>query len=285
MSFPTERIPPDIWNQICSFIYSRVDNKFKHLKQLEEDRYALTEETKQGAISIINLSMSCSGLYNVLEGERITALDDLRYIQRLNNFLRERFEKSQADFSRNFPGDLVSVFRMRRIENNITSLPVLDLKGRNYDYIDFLIPRDMSHPIMRFESVRRKGIAMHLRVHQEGSKYSNQEGVLVMFQRYTPEEDWVDTGDWIDNRAWVVSSPRVLTTAYRELFHNKSGHQGLSLNCETCTHSRDPIFSEILPRILSGTDPVLELAKPYRVTLWLRFFMSKILPLRGDSQS
>ncbi len=256
MTLQTRNIPTEMWKYLSSCIRPQTDEKASYLN----------EDSMKGAKDVINLSNTCRDLYIILEEERVTAVKDLKN-NRLNNCIKKRFQQSQDDLSINSPEKLIEAFRS--FKNNIASLPVLDLKGRGHaGYIDFIEPQDMSHSIMQFkDKLNRRGIAMHLRVHEAGSEYLNSEDVLVCFQR-----------DGANNSNWATYLPSILNSAYNK-YHDKFEHTGPYLTaCNICKISTHPLFlNKIVPRILAGTDPLFKLAdSSNKKTSWISFFKNKI---------
>jgi len=77
----------------------------------------------------------------------------------------------------------------------------------------------------------------------------NSEEVLVVFQRNTNP---------ITKDDWRIASPYNLQPALEE-YHDNFEHTGQPyLTCNTCPNKLTWL-TEIIPRILSGTDPVFEL--------------------------
>lgn len=259
MSLPP-LFPREMWQLINSFIYNPDDNN--------PNTY-LNEEAVKNAQATINLSMSCKALYNACLNEaRVTALKDLK-INNLKKCLYEGNQQAKDDFLINTPEELVQSFKTKGLDNNIAKLPVLDLKNRmgGTGYIDFLKPKDLSHSIMQFtDRHNRRGIAMHIRVHEETSKYKDLEGVLVCFQRSrNNNSDWqvvvnAKNGDDLDHAL--------------QDYHNSFEHTGpFLIGCSTCYPPTLNWFTKIIPRILSGTDPIFELAVPSNEKdSWLSFF-------------
>ncbi len=89
-----------------------------------------------------------------------------------------------------FPIELINLFKECGVA--IEKLPKLEIQSlqetaRPSDYIDFLKPSDLSHPIMYFKDLSdRIGVALFLK-NQRGIKSRDQ--VIAIFQRYTGSFD------------------------------------------------------------------------------------------------
>lgn len=150
-----------------------------------------------------------------------------------------------------YPEDYETVFRDHY--QAIKDLPVLDLKGRqgHTDYIDFLTPKDMTKPVMRFvDKFNRPGIAIHLRC--KHGAWADEEIVLALFQRYTGEPSkW--TYGWGNSRHF-------LEHAYND--HHEPDHKNECsiMACDDCPIVGSRIKTRLLESILNGTDKVSCLA-------------------------
>ena len=85
-----------------------------------------------------------------------------------------------------YPERLVQAFRQSN--RKIHQLPVLDISGHTgrTGYIDFVRPKHMSHPVMRFKDITgRPGIVFNLQdiPGKADPKFANPKGTMALFQR------------------------------------------------------------------------------------------------------
>jgi hypothetical protein len=107
------------------------------------------------------------------------------------------------------------------IENALRQmdLPILDLKNRmgHSDYIDFLQPEELTHPIMRgIDAYRRPFVAFKVYVAGPKDK-DNYEIVGTFFQRYSDDTDAWAFGTTFNGNQEIYHDSRVRLDSYEDL--------------------------------------------------------------------
>lgn len=104
-----------------------------------------------------------------------------------------------------YPKELRQVFQKNHTP--IGQLPVLDLTPvwQRCDYIDFLKPKDVPHPVMRFKDpLGRPGVVLHIR-----EKGKDGSIPFIIFQRYNySKDDWMYAYNTRDKNARITDEYR-----------------------------------------------------------------------------
>lgn len=127
-------------------------------------------------------------------------------------------------------------------QENFEKLPVLNLGGKTKDYIDWLKPSDVSHPIQRgVDSAKRTFFTLRLKFKplelKNGSE--SEQFVVTVFQRYTGEADnWA----WGTMNYSPLYSGRIYEEGAKTL--QELVTKGSYVKLEMAINKRDDTYSE-----------------------------------------
>jgi hypothetical protein len=178
--------------------------------------------------------------------------------------LRQRIH-DELIVNNQYPQRMIQLFRNCNLP--IARLPALDLGDRVGDYIDFLRPWNMTHPVMRFKDLRgRSGIAFHVEGYANGQielfdqpiQIHTLSGVLAVFKRSANENNWrVGIGGRLNGS---------MIRAHNQ-HHDNTGHVGPRIqacpNCPSGMQSADAMSYNTLFKLLAGQDPLFRIAQGY----------------------
>lgn len=156
-----------------------------------------------------------------------------------------------------YPARLIKLFRNCNFP--IRQLPVLRLDNdprADRDYIDFLTPADVSHPVMRIKTPDgRPGFALTLHGIAESTR--NLTGILAVFKRNRVRKYNFDPG----SQLWVTGEKESIERCYR-IWHSQNAHRREDGDCPSCPYIGVSIKDKVISNLLKGEDPIFSLKPP-----------------------
>lgn len=159
-----------------------------------------------------------------------------------------------------YPKYLVDIFNKYNI--SIDELPILDLgdRGGHTDYIDFVMPEEMTSPIMKFtDKFRRPGLIFRLKgksddkiiIHNTAINIKDICTTLAIFKRYTESYNTVWSFGW-------GGSNNLIAYTYSK-YHEKDHIHNAIDECSECPFSSNTINPKLIDNLIGHTDTLFEL--------------------------
>lgn len=205
---------------------------------------------------------------SVIQTARVskTWRDNQTMITERQALMPKQYLRCEAIFckSKKYPRDLIQVFL--KCGRSIRNLPVLDISHKHIkSYIDYLMPSDMTSPIMRFtDRLGQEGFAFHLvgigpGAIDEGEIVRRIDGVaplkgyeivLAIFRR--------SHGPWV--YAWGRGNDGYVKDFYIRA-HDEYSHVGGYMACPGCPFTSTWVNPAVLFALMTGQDRFFRLGR------------------------